>query len=299
MGSIVRELQRDAMDRQVRVSDLLRKALVVARKLGITEFDEWIEHELDGYPKGATYPKYRSVRGRVMYLNPYHGLQPVIFQSAKDEKSFSVRPTSDTIAGVEALLEGKKGSYMMPYSADVGMKMMNAIGSPSPPVLVFQRSQLAGLLDTVRNVVLRWALKLEDDGITGEGLSFTAPELATAAAAHYSVNNFYGSVSGIQIQQATSKSTQTLAYEGIDLAQVPALIKEIRASRAKLRLTADQAGELDAELDTLKAQASSPKPKRAVIAEGLQSIRVILENAAGNLVANGIIHRFTALFGGS
>ena len=40
MNSIVLELQHDAMSSGLRVSDLLRKALVVARKLGISDFKE-------------------------------------------------------------------------------------------------------------------------------------------------------------------------------------------------------------------------------------------------------------------
>jgi hypothetical protein len=49
MTSLVEELQRDALDSSVSVLDLLRKALVVATKLNIDEFKEWIELELKGY----------------------------------------------------------------------------------------------------------------------------------------------------------------------------------------------------------------------------------------------------------
>lgn len=63
--SLVRELQREALDSNVPVTDLLRKALVVARKLGIKEFQEWIELELDGYKKGGGIPDYPVVKGTV------------------------------------------------------------------------------------------------------------------------------------------------------------------------------------------------------------------------------------------
>ncbi len=51
MSSVIVELQREALDRNVHVSDLLRKALVVARNLALTEFQRWIELELNGYDK--------------------------------------------------------------------------------------------------------------------------------------------------------------------------------------------------------------------------------------------------------
>jgi hypothetical protein len=40
--SLVLELQQEAMNPGVKVSDLLRKALVVATKLNVNEFKQWI-----------------------------------------------------------------------------------------------------------------------------------------------------------------------------------------------------------------------------------------------------------------
>jgi len=47
--SLVLELQKEALDQRVSVSHLLRKALVVVRKLKLSEFQNWIEIELNGY----------------------------------------------------------------------------------------------------------------------------------------------------------------------------------------------------------------------------------------------------------
>ncbi|NEP10109.1 MAG: hypothetical protein F6K14_07810 [Symploca sp. SIO2C1] len=49
MGSLVIELQKDAYDPSVSALTLLRKALVVAKKLDIKEFQKWIDLELSGY----------------------------------------------------------------------------------------------------------------------------------------------------------------------------------------------------------------------------------------------------------
>ncbi|HSQ61100.1 MAG TPA: hypothetical protein VLT84_11855 [Acidobacteriota bacterium] len=299
MGSIVAELVRAATDEHTRTSVLLRKALVVARKLRVKDFEEWIGHELDGYPEGATYPAYRKVRGRVMYHNPYHGLQPVIFRDTKQERSFAIRPARDTVAQIEAMLDGDKhkSEFMMTFPAAVGANMMDAAGTPSPPVLVFAPSQLEGILDSARNIVLRWALKLEDDGIVGEGLSFTEAERQVAAATPYTVNNFYGDATGVQIQQATTNSTQALTFEGVDIGQVQALIEAVRSTKRDLGLTEEQGKELDAEVVTLEAQVRSPKPKHVVLRAGLRSVQAILENAAGTAAATAIMHKFATLFG--
>ena len=43
MSSLVEELQRDALDSKIYVSDLLRKSLVVATKLNLADFSKWVE----------------------------------------------------------------------------------------------------------------------------------------------------------------------------------------------------------------------------------------------------------------
>jgi hypothetical protein len=49
--------------RSISVANLLRKALIVAAKLGVLDVPQWIERELSGY-NGIEVPNYRIVRGR-------------------------------------------------------------------------------------------------------------------------------------------------------------------------------------------------------------------------------------------
>ena len=56
MAGLVFDLQADAMNRAVGVSDLLRKAKAVSKKLRTPEVYEWIDRELNGYEKTATFP---------------------------------------------------------------------------------------------------------------------------------------------------------------------------------------------------------------------------------------------------
>ena len=49
MTSLVLELQHEAMDPQIRIDDLLRKAVVVATTLGLDDFRVWAAKELEGY----------------------------------------------------------------------------------------------------------------------------------------------------------------------------------------------------------------------------------------------------------
>ena len=50
----------------------------------------------------------------------------------------------------------------------------------------------------------------------------------------------------------------------------------------------DSVKELSAEVNTLKAQIESPKPKKSIIKETLQSVRSILEGAGATLLAERV-----------
>lgn len=87
MTSVVVDLQTEAMSRSVPISDLLRKALVVARKLRVDDFREWIELELSGYGTSGDIPDYRETTGQVKAWNPYNGWIPVHFPDAETRRT--------------------------------------------------------------------------------------------------------------------------------------------------------------------------------------------------------------------
>ena len=51
MGGIVIELQREALDEKISIESLIRKAYLVAKKLKLKEFEEWLNQEQNGYKK--------------------------------------------------------------------------------------------------------------------------------------------------------------------------------------------------------------------------------------------------------
>lgn len=106
MTSLVLELQRDALDKSVGAANLLRKALVVARKLKVTDLVEWLSYELNGYPDGKEVPEYRKLRGELKVHNPYHGWIPLMIRDAKQAELLSKRGTSQAISELENIANG-------------------------------------------------------------------------------------------------------------------------------------------------------------------------------------------------
>jgi len=280
MTSIVLELQHDALDRCSPVEDLLRKALVVARKLGVTDLQTWIEHELGGYPEGAEIPDYRTVHGQVKCFNPYRGWIPMIFEDPRQAELCLKRQCNQAVPELESLVGGD-GMLQMPFSPEVERQLMRGMPVPMQPTLVVPQTSLAGILNKVRNGILNWALALEQQGILGSGLSFTPREQEVAASSSYNVNNFFGPVGTSSIQQDVENATQVSVSAEVDLSRVREFTKELQANFANLSLTPEVQDELRAEAQTIETQAGSPKPKPAIIRESLRSIRTILEGAAG------------------
>jgi len=56
-----------------------------------------------------------------------------------------------------------------------------------------------------------------------------------------------------------------------------------------LALDDDTAQEVSSEIATIKAQVSSPKPKEGIIKSSLGTIKRVLEGAAGNMTAQGLM----------
>jgi len=287
MSSVVLELQRDALDPNVRVSDLLRKALVVAQKLSLTEFAQVIDAELKGYRGEDDIPSYRELSGEVRGLNPVRGWVPVMFENRDLADSLSKRSCYQSIAELEHLLDNQpEGSELhIPFPQDVQLKLSRGFGFPTQVSLFVQRTEIIGIIDTVRNIVLNWALKLEEDGVLGEGLSFSPEEKHIAAQSPQNVMNFHGPVHNPQFQQGGSYPTQVSVHAELNPEAVRALADAIRSALDSLPLTKDQSEEVEAELATVEAQLKSPKPKPAIIWEALRSLRRALEAAGGAVAA--------------
>ena len=67
--SLIDELQLDASNNTVSVSSLLRKALMVAAKLAVSDIPEWINKELSRYGNGDSLPSYRILHGTIKAKN--------------------------------------------------------------------------------------------------------------------------------------------------------------------------------------------------------------------------------------
>lgn len=296
MTGLVLELQRDALDRNVRVSDLLRKAFVISRKLNISEIQEWINYELNGYPREEDIiPDYRMIYGTPKIWNPYHGWQPLNFGDPKMADQLSSRKNSQAIGELDELVakDGSGGLYM-PYPQHIINWLMERMDVPLQPSLLVPHTEVIGILDAVRNKVLDWALQLETQGVLGEGMSFTEKEKQSAHTVTYQVTNNIGSMQNSQLQQDSPNATQSLTVN-MDLKQLAGFIEALKGQVDGLRLNSTEKDELCAEIATIEHQIASPKPKPVIVKESLNTVRSLLEGIAGSMIASGLLAQLSAI----
>lgn len=306
--SIVLELQREALDETTRASALLRKALVVAKKLRIKDFEDWANKELAGYDATDMAPPYRLLRGEVKAWNPYHGWVPVYFSSAEQAEGYSSRACGQAIPELESFLPSLQkpdGYFVMPFPKAIELQLLKSITPLSDPKLHINSGEIYGILGMVRTIILNWTLKLEEDGILGEGLTFTSKEQEKATSSPAShITNFYGPVGQSQIQQQSPNAIQITAGDDVIISdatyvqQVKALLSKIDEGIKALGLEKDQFNEIKSEIETAEAQSRSPKPKRPIIKASLQTIQRILEGATGGATGHLIYEIGKFLSGG-
>ena len=206
MDSIVLELERKATDKDADVAELVRMALVVATKLGLDEFRQWAEQELNGYRKEAEVPAYRQVNAEVKAHSPYHGWVPILFEDHKMAEAAKQARCRNSVGELQHMLlhYEQSGVLQQPYTEDVRAILMRGLDGPLVPTRIIAVSQVAGVLDAIRNAVLAWALRLEANDIIGDGMTFSTDEKQKAAQAmSVQINHFsgiMGNVSGGTIQ---------------------------------------------------------------------------------------------------
>jgi len=177
----------------------------------------------------------------------------------------------------------------MPFSQELQRGLSKGFGFQTEVSLFSSTTTIVGIIDAVRTIVLNWSLKLEEEGVLGEGLGFTAQEKEAASKSPQHITNFYGPVHSPQIQQGTEQSMQISAKLEIDLERVAEFVGELRDTFAALDLQEGTSDEAKAEMTTIEAQLGSPKPKASIVRQSLSSIRAILEGAGGGAAAHLLV----------
>ncbi len=285
MPALIPELIAMASDPTVKTTDLLRKAMVAARLLKQPEWAAWIDHELQGYPQPGDLPPYRVLQGELKVDVPGHGRLPLPIRNAEMNRLITESRFGHPMGALEDLaVPGEVvRSFFTPEQSQF---LIQELSLPGVPELALGSNQVRGLIEAVRDKLLTWALDLAEAGIQGDGMSFTSQEQQQAQQLAPVNIHIGGDAPGFQFMQSSPGGQQQQTVTGEQKAEaLAALLPWLQQVIAQGQLQGEACAELQAELDTLKAQAASPNPKWPVIGAVADSVRAVLEGAGGGVLA--------------
>lgn len=217
--SLLREIQSAAIEGDSDIETLLRKCRLLAARLDHAEFRNWVVWELDGYPHGVELPDYRQFHCQCFghFSGPFgSGIRnaPIpescIPKEIRESLTYvRLREGVAFLKNLVAVAESDLLQWNWPadagrlFGGEIYQNVVLAQGWTS-----FSRSSVVGILSTVRNRILNFALEIEasnpDAGEAAPGSS-PVPHAKVAQIFH---TNIYGNVgsfaSGSEIQQTVT-----------------------------------------------------------------------------------------------
>ena len=197
MSSAVHNLQQAIMEGKTSITQLLRQTKLIAAKLDLGDVEQWVDLELNGYPDGQERPKYREVTtDKLMLHNPYRGWEYV------GDVNKRIR-TQHPIAEIERLAQEKAVSFAPENNFPITDNLGSSMGSEWPQRVTINPGQFKGILEAVRNELLRWAIEMEKRGIKGENMDFNDEEKKLAKESTINIQNFHGVLGNVENSHVT------------------------------------------------------------------------------------------------
>ncbi len=297
MNSIVLELQSELLQKECNIIQALRKAHIIAVKLKLTEFDEWIQAELNGYNVNQDdIPEYRQVHGQLKAWNPYHGWIPVVLQDGKLENILCNRKLEDSIGEILELYDKSNGHIILTFNADVAQTLDSWCNAPFKTnySLHVSKHLLKSILDKVINCLMEWTLKLEEKGILGENMKFNEKESETAKEIPQQINNYYGNViqGNVSESQIVSGNSNTIAY---NTASATDAIQEIQKALEKESISSE---DMDSALELLEdiSNKLDQNKKPGIVKAAFVGLKDFLLAAGANVTATLITAKMQGMF---
>lgn len=178
MGNLIAELQDEILKDKCDVVTLLRKAHRIAIKYQMTEFDKWIQNELNGYPpENDMIPSYRDVRGIVKSHNPINGWISVIIEDQKLENILTHKKIYQSVSELLKLADQQNPLYIK-FPGATSQQISEMAGYPIvfESALFITKESLLGIVEKVKNELWEWTLKIEQ-GETNNMSTETTPKL--------------------------------------------------------------------------------------------------------------------------
>ncbi|MHB8283350.1 MAG: AbiTii domain-containing protein [Caulobacteraceae bacterium] len=293
---VVIRLQSMAADPAISITATLRLAKLVVAKLGLDEFQGWIDRELGGFDGEP--PDYRKLKGTPEVQHPLRGWQALQFDDQQTYDMFRECYVGEPMSQLQALIDGaqKQGKWLgHAYSIDQQKIIWELTGHQLPARVKLQVHQFVGIVDQVRTVLTDWTLALEKQGVLGEGLMFSEDEKDRSAAPTAQVVHSYNMGDVGAFVQHAEHSTVTGSVGGtFDVGKVESFVGQVRQQEGNL--PPEAWAEIAPQLEALEGELRGEK-RQPVLTKALKAIGGVCVKVGSNIAASGIEHMVAQLLG--
>ena len=297
MSSIVLDLQNEVTKADCDIVSVLRKAHLIAAKLGLADFDKWILCELNGYNNDDTIPDYRIVKGQLKAHNSIYGWIPAVFHDADIESKICNSEVNISLTEIIDLCENGK-EIVSEFTGETLLYINRLFDSKFPRhyAVFIPGSAFKGIIDKVKNTVLEWTIKLESEGIHGEDMKFNTTEKETAKTIPQTINNYYGNTSYINapvtgsVISTGNNNTVEFTYE-----KAVKAVSEIESAIEKDDISAENKETAIEMLTEIKEKINAQK-KPSIIKSALVGLKDFLIGAGASAAVAIIQAKMQGLF---
>jgi hypothetical protein len=293
---IIEDIQSDLIDHNAPLSDILRKAKVLASQLDNKELASWASMELDGYPNISELPDYRFIATSAtgLWTNGYYQIQnqsvPLFKIDDEDlRKILTTVQVDKGIKSIEQLAKMKEDdklivhptaiAYLNTKVGENGYGFLNLFYTVGP-------HDFEQILDTVRNRLLDFVLlinknwNITKDTPKQEDLNklfnitiYNNPQgdsMSVFDQRGQKVEYQYNAAGNINIEKVNSPTTYA--------AELDKFQDEISESERTGIINKETAIEIKYYLLSASKEAKAEKPNKEILSTNLEKVMDILKN---------------------
>ncbi len=275
---------------------MLRRAKIIAVKLDLVDFWQWIESELNGYKLNSDIPEYRIIQGQPKAYNSYYGVRsPITFMDSDDRDAFAHKAIGQSIAELEHIVQNRDDEkwLQIPYPEDIQIQMRELhkwVATQYTLLITF--TAVRGVIESVRNILLDWSLKLEKEWILWHEITFSEQEKEIAL--NEKINNYHINVNGSfswtigEINDQAIVMVNSQLNEN-DLSEINKILLQLTDAVKVLKLWEEKEVLLAQEIKSVQSLVWEQPNEKWLIKNRLSMIKNMLLDAWWNIIAEGFI----------
>lgn len=157
--SLVNELLSKALDDNCPVLNLVNHAYVVAKKLKVQGFANWLSFEMKGYEYEYETPSYRKCIVEVSALDRNRWV-PIVFEQEEDARNLSEVFMNLPIATLSSWVNEGNAKIKLPFIPEYQKDLMIQLDIHQQISRFISVHQVKQIIDDVKTGIIEWALRL-------------------------------------------------------------------------------------------------------------------------------------------